>query len=148
MSIQSNDAFGNLPPLPPLDPNGPPPLSPGAKPPLTRRQKQLDFLIGFLGWWLINGLATGCYFGVFALANSQAVGSASSDFLGLLAQAMNLVSCLWLMLNIAMIIVLAFKRPWVAIGVAAAYASLFIIGLCVGIFLLGFCFWAIAQYGG
>jgi hypothetical protein len=146
MTNQPDDDFSDLPSLPPLEPGAISPL-PGDKPPLTRAQKLRDFLIGFGGWWLINGLATGCYYGVYALLLGQYAG-VDSRALTLFSQGLNAVSCLWLVINVGVLIFLAFKRPWIAVGIAAAYALLFVIGLCLGVFLLVFCFWVLGQYGG
>lgn len=78
------------------------PLGKPVKPLLTPAEKWRDVLIGFGGWWLINGS--------FWLM----LGRDTSGY-GLIFNLFCLPA------NLIGLVILAFKRPWMALGVASTY---------------------------
>lgn len=96
----------------------------------TRNQKILDFAIGFLGWFLLNGLLYTCS----VLLLGQLDTSGDNSWLGLALLALPLV------LNIALLIVLARLRRWIALGALAAFASTLVMVLILGILVYAVCF--------
>src|SRR5574341_783869 len=97
-----------------------------AKPPITTRQKYVDLIIGFVGWYVVN---TSVWFWLLE-------GSRLSDGTGL-AIAANLFI---LPPNMIALIILAFVRRWVALGVLAALGFNFLISIVVGLFVNAMCF--------
>ena len=87
--------------------------------PLSRRSKIVQFTIGFVGWYLIN-------FSIYAVTSSggQGIGSVYIVFPA----------------NVIVLIVLAFKRRWVALGMLSAIALNLVVALIMGIQVAGFCF--------
>ena len=99
----------------------------------TRSEKVLDFVIGFVGWFLVNGLLYGCSIWVL-----QSIDSSSSQSLPAL-----LLGLLPLLINIGALIFFAFTRRWIALGMLAAFAL-----VLVGVLLLGLVFYAICFNQG
>lgn len=96
----------------------------------TRNQKILDFVIGFLGWFLLNGLMYTC--SVVLLGQLDTSGDSSWLSLALLA--------LPLVLNVVLLIVLGRLRRWIALGALAAFASTLVMVLILGIVVYAVCF--------
>jgi hypothetical protein len=110
----------------------------------TRREKVVDFMIGFVGWFILNGLMT-------LLTTIAPVGLAelsrilqSSDPNQLVESAAGVVSlillCLPLLINLALLIYFAFTRAWIAIGGASAFAAVILLTICAGIVFTVACF--------
>ena len=99
----------------------------------TRNEKVLDFVLGFVGWFLVNGLLYGC-----SIVILQAVDSSSSD--SILALLLGLLP---LLINIGALIFFAFTRRWIALGILAAFAL-----VLVGVLLLGLVFYVICYNQG
>ena len=99
----------------------------------TRNEKVIDFVLGFVGWFLINGLLYGC-----SIAILQALDSGSPDSIPVL-----LLGVLPLLINIGALIFFAFARRWVALGILAAFAL-----VLVGVLLLGLVFYVICYNQG
>jgi hypothetical protein len=88
----------------------------------TRSEKVLDFVIGFVGWFVVNGLLYGCSFYILSAMSFNTTSDSIALLLGLLP----------LLLNIAALILFAFTRRWIALGILAAF------GLAlIGVLLLG-----------
>ena len=96
----------------------------------TRNEKVLDFVIGFVGWFLVNGLLYGC-----SILILQAVDSSTSD--SILALLLGLIP---LLVNIGALIFFAFTRRWIALGILAAFALVLVGVLLIGIVLYVICF--------
>src|SRR5690349_10958 len=99
----------------------------------TRNEKVLDFVLGFAGWFLVNGLLYGC-----SILLIQALPSDSPDSLPAL-----LLGILTLLANIGALIFFAFTRRWIALGILAAFAL-----VLVGVLLLGLVFYVICFNQG
>ena len=96
----------------------------------TRNEKVLDFVIGFVGWFLVNGLLYGC-----SILILQSMDSSSSD--SILALLLGLIP---LLVNIAALIFFAFTRRWIALGILAAFALVLVGVLLIGIAIYVICF--------
>ena len=96
----------------------------------TRNEKVIDFVLGFVGWFLVNGLLYGC-----SIAILQAIDSSSSQSIPVL-----LLGLLPLLINIGALIFFAFTRRWIALGILSAFAL-----VLVGVLLLGLVFYAICY---
>src|SRR5690242_11101395 len=96
----------------------------------TRKEKVIDFVLGFFGWFLVNGLLYGG-----SILILQAVGSNTSD--STLALLLGLIP---LLVNIAALIFFAFTRRWIALGILAAFALMLVAVLLIGIVLYVICF--------
>ncbi|HJZ49309.1 MAG TPA: hypothetical protein VKE41_19165 [Roseiflexaceae bacterium] len=99
----------------------------------TRNEKVLDFVIGFVGWFLVNGLLYTC--SIFLL--QFLAFETTSSILGLL------LGVLPLLINIGALIYFAFTRRWIAFGILAAIAL-----VLVGVLLLGLVFYVICYNQG
>jgi hypothetical protein len=95
----------------------------------TRNEKIIDFVIGFVGWFLVNGLLYGC-----SIVILQARPFETSDsFVALL------LGVLPLLINIGALILLAFMRRWIALGALAAFALALLGALLIGLFIYTVC---------
>jgi hypothetical protein len=100
----------------------------------TRQEKVLDFVIGFVGWFLVNGLLYGCSFVILqGLDSSGAPESIPALLLGLIP----------LIVNIGALIFFAFARRWIALGILAAFAL-----VLVGVLLLGLVLYVVCYNQG
>jgi len=117
----------------------------------TRSEKTVDFLIGFVGWFILNvifwGLAvliTSLTTGLFPLdyTNPDAINSYTT-----IQNVLTIVlGCLPLLINIGLIIFFAFRRKWIAFGMLSAFGGLLIITICLGIIATVACFVMLNQY--
>lgn len=96
-----------------------------------RSQKVLDFVLGFIGWFLINGLL---YTGSIIVINKLPSGGSATDAITLLALAAPLL------INIAALIYFGFARRWVALGALAAFALTLLGTLVLGALVYAICF--------
>lgn len=94
----------------------------------TRNEKIVDFVIGFVGWCLINGLM---YAGSVAILTNFDV---QQDAIGIILLVLPLV------INIAALIYLALTRRWIVWGALAAFALLLVGGLVIGLLVYAICF--------
>lgn len=99
----------------------------------TRGEKVLDFVLGFAGWFLVNGLIYGCSIVILQAGLFDTSDSVLPVLLGLLP----------LLLNIAVVILFAFTRRWIALGILAAFAL-----VLLGVLLLGLLVYAICYNQG
>jgi hypothetical protein len=95
----------------------------------NRNQKVLDFVIGFVGWFLINGLLYTCSL----LLLSNGTFDIEQEIWPIVLLALPLV------LNIAALIFLAFTRRWIALGALAAFALTLVGGLLIGLVIYTVC---------
>ncbi|MBI3241873.1 MAG: HEAT repeat domain-containing protein [Chloroflexi bacterium] len=95
------------------------PSTSSKKPPVTTRQKYIDLAIGFFVWYVVNTFVW------FLLLE----GGGLSDGQGL-AIALNLFI---LPANLIVLIILAFVRRWVALGILVALAANFVIAAILGL---------------
>lgn len=99
------------------------------KTPLTRNEKFRDFSIGFFAWWLINGIA---WLGL----TSDAANSMGENALFLLI----CVLPIFYLSQLIAIIVLAFRRGWIALGSTSAIALNLIIATILRLTFNATCF--------
>ena len=97
----------------------------------TGREKAIDFAIGFVGWFVVNGVL---YAGSIALL-SQFTSESIPDSLPLL-----FLAALPLLINVGALILLAFTRRWIALGALAAFALLLVGALIVALLVYAVCF--------
>src|SRR5262245_61978666 len=96
----------------------------------TRNEKVVDFVIGFIGWFLANGL-------MYTLL-VQLLGLAEPDTQSSLVVLVLLV--LPLVVNIAAMIFFGFRRRWIALGALAAFGALLALVVVLGVLAAAFCF--------
>lgn len=110
----------------------------------TRREKVIDFLIGFFGWFILNGLmslvTTFAPVGITELTELFQSPDVNQIFQGIGGIVGILIVCLPLLINVVLLIYFAFTRYWIAIGGASAFASLLILTICAGIVFTAACF--------
>ena len=94
----------------------------------TRNEKIVDFVIGFVGWCLINGLM---YAGSITILSSFDV---QQNAIGITLLVLPLV------INIAALIYFAMRRRWIAWGALAAFALLLVGVLVIGLLVYAICF--------
>ena len=102
---------------------------------LAGAEKTGLFIIGFLGWFLINGVVGGLVIWLSSIGNNT-VQAVALMFNGLL-----------LLANPAALVVLAFfpRGRWLAMGALAAIAVAFCIVLIVGASLAAICFSSLGK---
>lgn len=94
----------------------------------TRNEKILDFVIGFVGWCVLNGVMYACSIAILSNLDTQTDAVA----IALLA--------LPLLVNIAALIFLGMTRRWIALGALAAFALLLVGVLIIGVLVYAICF--------
>jgi hypothetical protein len=94
----------------------------------TRNEKILDFVLGFLGWYLINGLMYACSFMFLTYV------SVEQDSISLALLVVPLI------VNIVGLILLSMTRRWMALGALAAFALLLLATLVIGLLVYAICF--------
>ena len=104
-----------------------PPKKP--KTPLTRTEKIRDLSIGFIGWWLVNGL-------VWFVFNLDAVKYGGE----LVTIGLLLFSLVYAIAQLITLIVLAFRRGWIALGALSAMGLNLVISLMLGLLINSVCF--------
>jgi hypothetical protein len=109
---------GEMPPVPASDIERQKESEP--QKPLTRNEKIRDFLIGFAGWFVVNGP-------LWILWAPDLTPRPPYN----IPRAIDMV-CTLLFFNIATLIFLAFARRWIALGVLTALAANFILTLVFG----------------
>lgn len=116
------------------------------KPYRTRGEKAMDFFIGFVGWFVVNGLLWGITQVLLVALGSltsnldYATVNAITTFGGLA------LACLPFLLNVAAVILFAFTRYWIALGILGAFAVTLLIIICIAILIGGICFAALYGY--
>jgi hypothetical protein len=100
---------------------------------LTRNEKIRDFLIGFVGWWIISGL-------VWLGATNATFTLPSRLWTELLALFQLLFLLLFFLTQLIALILFAFRRGWIALGMLSAIALNLTVSLLVGMTQNAFCF--------
>lgn len=111
----------------------------------TRNEKIIDFVIGFIGWFVLNTvfwvLLTFGMTGLFALVGS--VPSSNSNLGDAVAIVGALLNCLPFFLNILVLIFFVFTRYWIALGILGAFGASLLIALCATVVFAAICFSAL-----
>ena len=97
----------------------------------ARNEKIIDFAIGFVGWFIVNGLLYTCLIWLYS-------DLPTADSQGYIAALVLLA--LPLLINIGALVLLAFTRRWIALGALAAFGLLLLGGLLLGLLLYAVCF--------
>ncbi|MFQ5611520.1 MAG: hypothetical protein ACE5H9_05250 [Anaerolineae bacterium] len=108
----------------------------------TRNEKVIDFVIGFAGWFIGNGLlwlGFGLVFGLVAEAGPIAGDQDLQEVL------IAILGCLPLLINAAVLIYFAFTRHWIALGLLAAFGILLVLALLAALVLGATCFVLLSQ---
>lgn len=112
----------------------------------TRNQKIVDFIIGFIGFMILNGVLGGIGQLLSALLTVP-LSRLNSNSTDLIYGIVGLIAiCTPLVINIGAIIFFAFTRYWIALGALTAFAVGLIIVICISIFLLATCFGLLGMY--
>lgn len=111
----------------------------------TTSEKRKDFWRGFIGWFVLNIVMAliGVGASVLIAPNMNTV-----DF-GTAATAFNylsiFLSCLPLLINVGLIVIFAFTRSQIAMGMLAAFGVALFISICLGIIATVACFVMLGQ---
>lgn len=117
---------------------------------LSRNEKIRDFLIGFVGWFVLNGFLTGIGWAVtVGLGTLLSRLSFNSDSAQTLLGAVGLVvNCLPWLINIGLLIYFGLTRYWIALGALAAFGAVLFLLLCVAVVVWVMCFAGLSSFGG
>ncbi len=102
----------------------------------TSRDKTIDFIIGVLGWHLINGAMLFALFGLAVLLPSSSSPGSSLDLPNLFMLTCYSVAFL---VNIGGVIFLAFVRRWIALGALASIGFYLVLALLGGLLIAVLC---------
>lgn len=111
-----------------------PPLSP------ELAKKRRDFWIGFGIFFGLNFVLWLCSFGASSLLYTPDIPYEISSILGIV------ITFLPWIVNIGLIIFLAFKRPQMALGMLAGFGVALLIVVCLFLITLAVCFVALGSY--
>jgi len=112
----------------------------------TGGEKTMDFFIGFVGWFVINGILSGLSYGLL-LALTAAFSTADFETANTVQSIFGLVTgCLSLLINIGALIYFGFTRYWIALGILGAFATALLIVICIAVIIGGICFAALYSY--
>ncbi len=111
----------------------------------TRNEKTIDFIVGFVGFFVLNGVVGGAGSVIFSLlsATPLAFDENFQTLLGFLSLAL---TCLPLLVNLGLIIFFAFTRYWIALGALAAFAAVLVVIICIALIWGAVCFALLASY--
>lgn len=103
----------------------------------TRGEKVRDFLIGFVGWFLLNVL-----FGLLAslpitLTSGAPVSEPLDSILGGLSVALY---CLPWIVNLGLIVLFLVRRRWIAFGMLGAFGAVLLCVIIAGVAVAVVCF--------
>ena len=103
---------------------------------LTKQDKIVDFIIGFIGVFVLNAAIYFSLNGIFFLVDIVGYGQAGAG--GIVEQIINIfVGVLPWAINIGLFLFCVWWRPWIALGALSALGSLIVL-----IVLAGVCFFA------
>lgn len=114
-----------------------PPLSP------ELAKKRRDFWIGFGIFFGLNLLLWGCQIAAIGLMETLTPDLVYSDPMNLFGIALTILP--WIV-NIGLIIFLAFKRPQMALGMLAGFGVALLIVVCLFLITLAVCFVILGSY--
>jgi hypothetical protein len=96
----------------------------------SRRQKNVDFLIGFAGWFILN-------FGLFLLFGNLGFSDLQNFNRPAILEDISLAAlCLLPFLNIVALIYFGLTRRWIALGALAAFALIIVIFVLIAILIM------------
>ncbi len=110
----------------------------------TRNEKTIDFIIGFVGWFVLNGLLAGligaAVFGLSTLPLPSSPPGSSDTAQALLGLVMLAINCLPWLINLGLLIYFGLTRYWIALGALAAFGVLIALVVCASLVFLAYCF--------
>ncbi|MEK7328450.1 MAG: hypothetical protein AAB217_24660 [Chloroflexota bacterium] len=111
----------------------------------TRSEKTVDFIIGFIGWFVLNSALGGVSYLVSNLLIMLPldVNRALSPVLPYVSLAL---ACIPFLVNVGLIILFAFTRYWIALGALAAFAAVLVVIICLALIWGAVCFALLASY--
>lgn len=114
----------------------------------ARGEKTIDFVIGFVGWWVVNAIILGISQVILPIVMVGLGGvdldrSLTDTLVTLLGLA---TTCLPLLLNVGAVVVFAFTRYWIALGALAAFGAALLVAMCIAIVVGAVCFAALVSY--
>ena len=108
----------------------------------SRREKVIDFIIGIVGWHVVNGLLLLFVF----LPSMLSTGESSSGYLtGLLTLLSLCVSLLALVFNVSGLFYFVATRHWIGLGMLASWALYLLLGVLAGVVLGIVCFASLVR---
>jgi hypothetical protein len=113
---------------------------------VTRNEKTLDFIIGILGWHVINLAMLLGLVALSALSTRVSINNAGTQ--GILAIALLACECLPLLINLAGLIYFAGTRYWIALGALAALGFYLVLAVLGALVLAAVCFISYANSSG
>jgi hypothetical protein len=111
----------------------------------TRSEKIIDFIVGFIGWFVLNGVMGGASSLAFNLLSATPLPS-DPNFQTALGILSLVLTCLPLLVNVGLIVFFAFTRYWIALGMLGALAAALIVVICIAVLIGGACLALIAGY--
>ena len=118
-------------------------MSPTKKIYTTKNEKTIDFVIGFVAWFVLNGVLTGLTWFMASMLGTLQVEPEMQSVLGIVGAVVMFVP---LVINIGLLIFFAFTRAWIALGMLAAFGVSLLITICLGILFGAACFAILYQY--
>ncbi|MBV6397404.1 MAG: hypothetical protein HFACDABA_03018 [Anaerolineales bacterium] len=118
----------------------------GIEPPLLAPElaaKRRDFWLGVGIFFGLNLLLWAIQIAVYALVTTLAPDFSNSDAMTIIGIALNLIP--WV-INIGLLIFLAFKRPQMALGMLAGFGISLLIVVCLFLITLAVCFVLLGSY--
>ncbi len=114
----------------------------------TRGEKTIDFFVGFVGWFVLNGIIGGGAQLVITVLNNAFISVNNSTAQSVVGVTGLVLGCIPFILNIGLIIFFAFTRHWIALGALGALVASLIIVICIATLIGGVCFALLAGAGG
>jgi hypothetical protein len=117
----------------------------------TRREKTVDFLIGFFGWLILNAILSAVFYALsFIPATVGSYGDNTNydqlqtilGFIGLICNVLAFFS------NIGLLIYFGLTRYWIALGALTAFVTILVLVICAAVFLGAACFVMLGGLGG
>lgn len=115
----------------------------------TSAEKKKDFWRGFGLWWGLNILLALCSWGLTALVYSFAItpDGPVTPYYDIYSNLSCILGTIPLVINIGLMIYLAFTRSQMALGMLAAFGVALFITICLGVIFTVWCFYALGNSG-
>lgn len=112
----------------------------------TPGEKRRDFWIGFIGWFILN-IALGVIGFLISLVMTPMISNMDFETGSSLYNTVSLIlSCLPLLLNVGLMVLFAFTRSQIALGMLTAFGVALAITICLGVIATAACFVILSGY--
>ncbi len=111
----------------------------------TPAEKRKDFWLGFIGWFVLNGILFGLSYLASTLLTNVTFPTDMTNVGDVIMGLYSLLGCLPLILNIGLMIFFAFTRAQIALGMLTAFGIMLFITVCLGILATVACFVLLGQ---